>query len=118
MAEIESLLAGVAVRDFPAAASWYTRLLGRPPDIVAHETEVLWHVADAAWIYVLADGERAGHAVVTLSVADLDLTVAEIAARGIITGPAEHVGETGRKATFTDADGNSIAFIEVKAAAS
>jgi hypothetical protein len=60
MADIESLLAGVAVNDFPAAADWYTRLLGRPADIVAHETEVLWHLAGAAWLYVLADRDRAG----------------------------------------------------------
>jgi catechol 2,3-dioxygenase-like lactoylglutathione lyase family enzyme len=113
MADIESLLAGVAVSDFPAAVDWYTRLLGHPADIVAHETEVLWHLAGAAWLYVLADRERAGHALVTVSVADLDFTVAEIASRGITTGSAEHIGDAGRKATFSDADGNSIAFIEV-----
>jgi predicted enzyme related to lactoylglutathione lyase len=113
MADIESVLAGVAVSDFPAALDWYTRLLGQPADIVAHETEVLWHLAGAAWLYVLADRERSGHALVTLSVADLDQTIADIASRGIPAGPAEHVGGAGRKATFTDADGNSIAFIEV-----
>lgn len=118
MANIESMLAGVPVSDFPAAVDWYTRLLGHPPDIIAHETEVLWRLAGVAWLYVLADREHAGHALVALSVADLDLTVAGIASRGITTGPAEQVGGAGRKATFTDADGNSIAFIEVAAPAS
>jgi predicted enzyme related to lactoylglutathione lyase len=50
-----------------------------------------------------------------LCVADLDLAVAAIAARGITGGPAEIIGDAGRKATFTDAEGNAVSFIEVAA---
>ncbi len=118
MPDVDVLFAGVAVADFDAAVAWYTRLLGRPTDIIVTDNEVMWRFADAAWLYVVGDRERAGHALVTLSVADLDKTIAEIAARGITGGPAEYVGDAGRKASFTDTDGNSLAFIEVSDIAS
>jgi hypothetical protein len=95
------------------AVAWYTRLLGRPADIVPNDDEVMWRLADAAWLYVVRDARRAGHALVTLCVADLDLAVAGIAARGITGGPVEIIGDAGRKATFTDDEGNAISFIEV-----
>jgi hypothetical protein len=37
----------------------------------------------------------------------------DIADRGITGGPIEIVRDSGRKASFTDADGNAISFIEV-----
>jgi predicted enzyme related to lactoylglutathione lyase len=113
MTDIEVLFAGVTVTDLDGAVAWYARLFGRPADIVPNDNEVMWRCADAAWLYVLRDEDRAGHAVVTLCVADLDQAVAGIAARGITGGPAEIIGEAGRKVTFTDADGNAISFIEV-----
>ena len=65
---------------------------------------------------MLRDEQRAGHALVTVCVADLDRTVADIAARGITGGQAEPIGDAGRKVTFTDAEGNTVSFIEVTAA--
>jgi predicted enzyme related to lactoylglutathione lyase len=116
MTDIEVLFACVTVTDLDGAVDWYTRLFGRPVDIVPNDDEVMWRCADAAWLYVLRDEKRAGHAVVTLCVADLDQAVAGIAARGITGGPAEIVGDGARKVTFTDADGNTVSFIEVPGA--
>jgi predicted enzyme related to lactoylglutathione lyase len=113
MTDIEVLFAGVTVRDLGAAVAWYARLFGRPADIVPNDDEVMWRCTDAAWLYVLRDEERAGHAVVTLCVADLDRAVAGIAGRGITGGPVEIIGDAGRKVTFTDAEGNAISFIQV-----
>jgi predicted enzyme related to lactoylglutathione lyase len=113
MTDIGILFAGVAVTDFDAAVAWYGRLFGRPADVIANDHEVMWRFADAAWLYVVADPERAGRALLALSVSDLDQTVAEIGGRGIASGPIEIVGTAGRKAPFTDADGNVVRFIEV-----
>jgi predicted enzyme related to lactoylglutathione lyase len=112
---INILFAGVPVADFAGAVAWYTRLLGRPADVVAAENEVMWRFADAAWLYVVEDIRRAGHSLVALHVADLDEVVREIASRGITGKPIEIVGTAGRKASFTDADGNELSFIEVSA---
>jgi predicted enzyme related to lactoylglutathione lyase len=116
MTDIEVLFAAVTVADLDAAVAWYARLFGRPADIVPNDNEVMWRLADAAWLYVVRDEERAGHALVTLCVADLDQAVADIAARGIAGGPVEIIGDAGRKATFTDAEGNALSFIEVTSA--
>ena len=115
MTDVEVLFAAVTVADLDGAVAWYGRLFGRPADIVPNDNEVMWRLADAAWLYVLRDEKRAGHALVTLCVADLDRAVADIAARGITGGPVELIGDAGRKVTFTDAEGNTVSFIEVTA---
>jgi predicted enzyme related to lactoylglutathione lyase len=115
MMDVGVLFAGVAVADFTGAVDWYARLFGRPADIIVNDNEVMWRFADAAWLYVVGDAERAGRALVALCVPDLDETVAEIAARGIISEPVVMVGASGRKASVIDADGNTLSFIEVPA---
>jgi predicted enzyme related to lactoylglutathione lyase len=109
------LFAGVPVADYSAAVEWYSTLLGRSPDIPVHSEEVMWKIAEGGWLYVLAYARRAGNALATICVADLDQTMAEITARGIASEPIEPVGDAGRKAWVEDNDGNRIAFIEVTA---
>jgi predicted enzyme related to lactoylglutathione lyase len=109
------LFAGIAVDDFPAAIRWYERLLGRPADIVVRDGEVMWKIAEAAWLYVLDDRARAGNSLVTMAVPDLVAAVHEIGDRGIISPPIETIVGAGRKASFTDPEGNVISFIEVDA---
>jgi predicted enzyme related to lactoylglutathione lyase len=50
---------------------------------------------------------------VTISVPDLGKTVAKIGSSGVISGPVEIIADSGRKASVTDADGNTVSFIEV-----
>lgn len=113
MTTTELLFAGVPVADFAAAVDWYGRLFGRPADVVVAEAEVMWRVAPTGWVYVIADPGHAGHALVTISVSDLDEAIAELDARGITPNAVEVIDGAGRKAPVTDPDGNTIAFIEV-----
>ncbi len=114
MPAVSLLFTGVPVSDFEAATDWYVRLFGRAADIVVKSDEVMWRFSDSAWLYVVADADRAGRALVALRVPDLDQAIAEISGRGIEPGPIETVEEGGaRKAPYTDGDGNLIAFIEV-----
>ncbi len=110
---MEVLFASVPVTDLPGAIGWYVQLFGRPADIVPNENEVMWHVAGNGWLYVMEDPERAGHTVVTISVSNLDQFVADLADRGIGSGPIEVLGSAGRKANVVDADGNVISWIQV-----
>ena len=75
------LFAGLRVRDFKAARSWYERLLGEPT-FFPHDTEAVWTLAEDRSVYIVEDADRAGNSVVTLFVDDLDASVAAIAARG------------------------------------
>ena len=108
------LFAGVPVADIVSARAWYERLLGRPPDLVPHSKEVAWQLAEAGWIYVVADAERAGTAFVTLVVDDLDAELATLAERGAEPGPIAE--GTVRKLEITDPDGNKITFGQPPAA--
>jgi predicted enzyme related to lactoylglutathione lyase len=109
---VNHLFAGIPVADYHAALAWYERLLGRPPDVVVHENEAMWQVASAGWIYVVGDVGRAGSALVTLLVDDLDAQIAELAERGLAVGAIEPLPGA-RKAAIFDPEGNTISFGEV-----
>lgn len=110
---MEVLFASVPVTDLEVAVAWYESFFGRPPDVVPNENEVMWRVTDRGWLYVIRDAGRAGRTVVTISVADLEQFVEDLARRGITPGPIEGVGRAGWKATSLDADGNAVSLIQV-----
>ena len=105
---INHLFAGIAVADYAAALAWYERLLGQPPDVIVTEREAMWQVAETGWIYVVGNTRRAGHALLTLLVDDLEDQVAELAERGLATGAIDTVPGVVRKAVITDLEGNMI----------
>jgi catechol 2,3-dioxygenase-like lactoylglutathione lyase family enzyme len=108
-----SLFAGVPVADYPSGRDWYESFFGRPPDLVPNDNEVAWQVTAEGWVYVVGDAERAGNALVTILVADLDDRLAALASRGIGPGDVESYPNGVRKVTFADPDGNSIALGQV-----
>ncbi len=87
-------------------------LLGRPADFHPNETEAVWQLTETGWIYVVGDGNRAGTALLTLIVDDLESHLADLAGRGLATGAIETVAEVMRKAVITDPEGNMITFAE------
>src|SRR3954447_23431160 len=95
------LFGGIPVSDFEAAERWYERLLGRPPDMRPHDHEACWKLTDEAWIYVVRDAERAGHALITIIVDELPDAAGER-------------GEEGGLQTLvvTDPDGNTVKFAQ------
>ncbi len=104
----QHLFAGVHVSDLEASREFYERLLGRPPDLVPNEREVCWELHDGAWIVLIADPERAGGALHTLIVGDLDAFLAAARGRGLEAGPVEPVGEGMRQSVVADPDGNRL----------
>jgi catechol 2,3-dioxygenase-like lactoylglutathione lyase family enzyme len=110
---VTHVFAGFRVSDFDAAQAWYERLLGRPPDMRPHAAEAAWQLTADGWLYVIAAGEQdvAGGAVATLLVDDLDALVTEVQQRGLRCDRIEGVGGgAGRKAIYSDPDGNVIGF--------
>jgi catechol 2,3-dioxygenase-like lactoylglutathione lyase family enzyme len=104
-----ALFAGIRVRDLESARAWYERLLGEPT-FFPNATEAVWTLADDRHVYILQDPARAGGALITLFVDDLDAHVARIAARGLEPAERETYSNGVRKVTFRDADGNEIGF--------
>jgi predicted enzyme related to lactoylglutathione lyase len=107
------LFAGIVTADLSVATTWYEALLGRPADIVVHDTEIMWQISDGGWLYLLQDPTRAGHGLATIAVTDLDEAVADIVARGIERPEIKTVGQGARKALVSDPEGNVVDLIEV-----
>lgn len=110
---ITHLFAGVAVDDFGTAVEWYGKLFGAEPSSFPHETEAVWEVGDGRLVYVVRRPERAGHAVVTLIVDDLDEVMAGIAERGLEPVAQEQYANGARKTAYADPEGNEVGFGEV-----
>jgi len=105
----DHLFAGLRVRDFAEARTWYERLLGEPT-FFPHATEAVWTLAEGRSLFVVQDADRAGQCVVTIFVDDLDARVNEIAARGL--DPEERLTYSNgvRKTVYRDRDGNELSF--------
>ena len=101
------LFAGVRVSKLAAARAWYERLLGSEPAFFPNDDEAVWAIGEHRWFYMLQDAPRAGSALVTIMVADLDATAEAIRERGIAPIELEDYGEA-RKYVFHDPDGNEI----------
>jgi predicted enzyme related to lactoylglutathione lyase len=108
--DVEIAFTGIPVRDLSSSRDFFERIFGRAAEVAVDE--VMWRVAETAWLYVVVDPGRAGNGLVALSVADLDAALAELSGRGISPARVEAVGG-GRKATVIDPDGNSVAIMQV-----
>ena len=102
------LFAGIPVADYPAMLSWYEGLFGQQPSFFPHEGEAVWQVNDHGWVYIVADPERAGKALLTILVDDLEVRVRELSARGLALGSTEMMPEGVYVVKITDPEGNRI----------
>jgi len=103
------LFAGLRVRDFQPAQSWYERWLGEPT-FVPHATEAVWTLAEDRSVYVVEHADGAGNSVVTIFLDDLDAHVAAVAARGLEPDERETYSNGARKVLYRDPDGNELGF--------
>jgi len=103
------LFAGLRVRDFQAARSWYERLLGEPT-FFPHATEAVWTIAEHRSVYIVEHADVVGPGVVTIFFDDLDARVAAVAARGLDPDERVTYSNGARKALYRDPDGNEIGF--------
>ena len=102
------LFAGIPVADLDLAAAWYERFTGREADLVPNDREMAWRMSETGWICLIRDAERAGGAMHTVLVDDLDAFVAGLGERGITSGPVEDLGGGARHSVATDPDGNRL----------
>jgi hypothetical protein len=105
-----NLFAGIPVSDYRPALAWYERLLGSEPAFLPNATEAVWELAEHRFLYIDELPERAGHALHTVFVDDLDERVDSISARGIEPASRETYENGVRKVIYRDPDGNEVRF--------
>ena len=113
------LLAGIPVFDLAAAIDWYSRLLGDNRPFIPNDTEAVWDLAEGRSVYVALDPNRAGHAMVSLYVDDVDDLDArlELAASSDVRPTTSETYDNGmRRVVFRDTDGNEFVFGTIVAA--
>lgn len=104
------LFAGIPVTHYPSALAWYNQLLGQEPAFFPNDAEAAWEVGDHRYLYIEERTDRAGGAVVTLLVDDLDECTSQIAARGLKPIKEETYENGVRKVIYHDPEGNEIGF--------
>jgi catechol 2,3-dioxygenase-like lactoylglutathione lyase family enzyme len=106
------LFAGIAVADLAAEIDWFSRLFGRPPDILPNDDEAMWGATGSGSVYLVRRPERAGHAHLTLAVDDVDRWFADLRERGIEAVRIETV-PAGRKLVLADPEGNEVGLADL-----
>jgi hypothetical protein len=104
-----ALFAGIRVSDLRVARAWYERLLGEP-SFFPNATEIVWTLADGRSVYIQEDASRAGGALITVFVDDLDAVISEIGSRGLEPAERGTYSNGVTKATYRDGDGNEVGF--------
>jgi len=111
------VFAGLPTADLDSALAWYERFLAGPPDRRPNDREAVWQLADASSVYVVADARRAGDALITLIVDDLDDWLVQLAERSIERGELETLPGIARRVAIADPDGNTITIAQLTDAA-
>lgn len=103
------LLANSAVSDSRVAQEWYTKLLGKGPDVAPMPGLLEWHLSKGLGIQVWTEPDRAGGSAVVIEESDVDALANRLTAAGIHhAGPEPGGGQ--RILQTTDPDGNRIVF--------
>ena len=103
------LFAGLPVSRYQRALTWYKRLMGSEPAFLPSATEAVWELAGHRYLYIAELPERAGRALLTVFVDDLDDGVGSIRARGIQPAARETYGNGLRKVIYRDPAANKSA---------
>jgi hypothetical protein len=102
---VPDLFAAISTADYAAGRAWWERFFGREPDLLPNDHEAAWRVTTDGWIYVIGDADRAGKALVTLLVDDLDAWIARLA---LDVSEMETMPGGIRALMVTDPEGNAI----------
>lgn len=108
---VQGIYACAAVRDFEAAVTWYSALLGRAPDDRPMPEMAQWRNMGAAGIQLWHEPDHAGHSRMTIVVPVMAGERQRIEAAGIALGP-DITGDFGIVVQAIDRDGNRITLAE------
>ena len=110
--KFNDIAAVIATKDYPTARSWYSRVIGREPDLEPVDGVAEWQIAATAWLQLALDHDRAGKTAVRIGVDDLAAQIAELNAEGIATGELVVIADMVKVVDVADPDGNEVSFVQ------
>ena len=109
MPSFKNVNAVLPVADHAAAVAWYSKWIGRKPDVEPTEGVAEWEIASNAWIQDSLDPDAAGKTTVVVGVDDIDATVADLGKEGVTCGEMQDYGFV-KLTEIVDPDGNKVTF--------
>ena len=109
--KLNDVAAVVATGDYAGARSWYSRLIGRDPDLEPIDGVAEWQITATAWLQLVEDPDRAGKSAVRFGVDDLDAQIADLKDAGIATGEPVVIADMVKIVDIADVDGNEVSFV-------
>ncbi len=111
---ITTVMAQVAVADYPAALAWYEKLMDRPADRFPMPGLAEWLVTAGGGFQVFDAPERAGQTALVLEVGDIEADRRACLARGLEVSDIAS-GTSSHFAHLTDPDGNPVVLSQLYA---
>ena len=109
---LNDMSAVVATRDYATALAWYSRILGRDPELEPIDGVAEWQITATAWLQLMEDADRAGKSAVRFGVSDLASQIAELNDAGIATGESVVIADMVKVVDVADPDGNEVSFVQ------
>ena len=108
---IKDVAAVIATGRFEESKAWYTRLLGREPDLEPVPGVAEWQLTATAWLQVVTDPAGAGRSAVRFGVDDLDTISAALRDDGVTVTEPQVIADMVAVIDVADPDGNEVSFV-------
>lgn len=108
---IKDVAAVITTGRFEEAKAWYTRLLGREPDLEPVPGVAEWQLTATAWLQVVTDPAGAGRSAVRFGVDELGTTAAWLRDNGVAVTEPQVIADIVAIIDVADPDGNEVSFV-------
>ena len=117
---VNDICAVIAASDYARARSWYSRIIGREPDLEPVQGVAEWQITSTAWLQLIEDPDRAGKSAVRIGVTDLAAAIKTLNDAGVAAGQPVLiadmlllvVADMVTVVDIRDPDGNEVSFVE------
>jgi catechol 2,3-dioxygenase-like lactoylglutathione lyase family enzyme len=109
---VNDICAVIATSDYARSRSWYSRVIGREPDLEPVQGVAEWQMTNTAWLQLIDDPDRAGKSAVRIGVTDLAAQIKTLNDLGVGTAEPVVIADMVRVVDVPDPDGNEVSYVE------
>lgn len=109
---INDIAAVVATSRFSESLAWYSRIMGRDPDLQPVDGVAEWQLTATAWLQLVTDEAAAGRTAVRFGVSDLAATMTALVDYDVEVGEPQVIADMVAILDVADPDGNEVSFVQ------